>query len=56
MREFLTDYAQMIAENHESEITKDELNRIVEILMEDDEIWNLVDSKITDMLDNKEVI
>ena len=56
MREFLTDYVQMIAENHESEITKDELNRIVEILMEDDEIWNLVDSTITDMLDNKEVI
>lgn len=55
MREFLNDYVQMIAENHDSNITKDELNRIVEYLMEDEEVWDLMDSIIIDKLDNKEV-
>lgn len=56
MRDFLTDYIQMIAESHETEITKEELNRIIEIIMADDEIWILLDSRIRDLLDNKEVI
>lgn len=55
MREFLNDYVQMIAENHDSNITKDELNSIVEYLMEEEEVWNLIDSIIIDKLDNKEV-
>ena len=55
MREFLNDYVQMIAENHNSNITKDELNSVVEYLMEEEEVWNLIDSIIIDKLDNKEV-
>ena len=55
MREFLNDYVQMIAENHNSNITYDELNSIVEYLMEEEEVWNLIDSIIINKLDNKEV-
>lgn len=54
MREFLEEYVEMIAENHNSNITQDKLNSIVEYLMEDEEVWDLVDSIIIDKLDNKE--
>lgn len=55
MREFLEEYVRMIAENHDSNITKDELNRIVEYLMEDEEVWNIMDNIIINKLDDKEV-
>ena len=55
MRDFLTEYVQMIAESNDSNITRDMLNRIVESLMRDEEIWNLIDDKIREML-RKEVI
>ena len=54
MRDFLTDYVQMIAENHNSNITQDKLNSIVEYLMEDEEVWNLVDSIIIDKLERRD--
>lgn len=56
MREFLEEYVEMIAENHNSNITQDKLNSIVEYLMEEEEVWNLVDNIIIDKLDNKEEI
>ena len=56
MREFLSNYVEMIAENHDTNITKDELNRIVEYLMEEEEVWNLIDSIIINKLDDKEVM
>lgn len=54
MRKFLEEYVEMIAENYNSNsnITKEKVNSIVEYLIEDEEVWDLIDSIIIDKLDN----
>lgn len=51
MEEFLNDYVQMIAEVRGMTLTPDQLQLIVNNLREDDEIWDLLDSKINYELD-----
>lgn len=51
MKEFLTDYVKMIADNRETNLTKEQLNLLVDSLMENDELWDTFDSYIYDLLD-----
>lgn len=54
MREFLTNYIKMIAENHDTDLTNDRLNEMVEDLMENEELWDTFDSYIYDLLDEED--
>lgn len=51
MKEFLADYVKMIADNHETDLTKEQLNLLVDSLMENEELWDTFDSYIYDSLD-----
>lgn len=51
MKEFLTDYVKMIADNHETDLTNEQLNLLVDSLMENDELWDTFDSYIYELLD-----
>lgn len=51
MKEFLRDYIKMIADNHETKLTKDQLTLLVDSLMENEELWDTFDSYIYDLLD-----
>ena len=51
MKEFLRDYVKMIADNHETTLTKDQLTLLVDSLMENEELWDTFDSYIYDLLD-----
>lgn len=50
MKEFLTDYVKMIADNHETNLTDEQLNKVVYSLMENEELWDTFDSYIYDLL------
>lgn len=50
MKEFLTDYVKMIANNHETNLTDEQLNKVVYSLMENEELWDTFDSYIYDLL------
>lgn len=51
MKKFLTNYVKMIADNHETELTKEQITLLVDSLMENDELWDTFDSYIYDLLD-----
>lgn len=51
MKEFLADYVKMIADNHETNLTNEQLNLLVDSLMENDELWDTFDSYIYELLD-----
>ena len=51
MKEFLTDYVKMIADNRETNLTKEQLNLLVDSLMENDELWDTFDGYIYELLD-----
>lgn len=51
MEEFLKSYVQMIAEARDMKLSESQLHLIVNNLQEDDEIWDLLDSKINYELD-----
>ena len=41
----------MIANNHETNLTDEQLNKVVYSLMENEELWDTFDSYIYDLLD-----
>ena len=51
MKKFLRDYVKMIADNQETDLTKDQLTLLVDSLMENEELWDTFDSYIYDLLD-----
>ena len=51
MKKFLRDYVKMIADNHETPLTEDQLTLLVDSLMENEELWDTFDSYIYDLLD-----
>lgn len=55
MEEFLKDYVQMIAEVRELELNNPQLQRIVNCLRADEELWDTFDSFVNDEID-KEVM
>lgn len=55
MEKFLKDYVQMISEEHTGErLNKNKLQDIVNSLMDEDEIWDVLDSYIYEYLDDAE--
>jgi hypothetical protein len=50
MEEFLRDYVQMIAEQQDIELDEARMLEIVNNLMDEDEIWNALDSHVNDEL------
>jgi len=56
MEKFLKDYVKMYVETAEIELTKDQLASIVNRIMEEDDIWDTMDSYITDYLEEMEVM
>lgn len=52
MKRFLNDYVQMIVENREMELNPDQMEEIVNSLMDEEEIWEVLDMHINDRLDN----
>lgn len=56
MEKFLKDYVKMYVETAEIELTKDQLTSIVNRIMEEDDIWDTMDSYITDYLEEMEVM
>lgn len=55
MKEFLTDYVQMIAEARDIELNDSQLQVIVNNLREDESLWDMFDSYVNDEID-KEVM
>lgn len=56
MEKFLKDYVKMYVETAEIELTKDQLTSIVNRIMEEDDIWDTMDSYIADYLEEMEVM
>lgn len=56
MEKFLKDYVKMYVETAEIELTKDQLASIVNRIMEEDDIWDTMDSYIADYLEEMEVM
>ena len=54
MEKFLKDYVKMYAETAEVELTKDQLASIVNRIMNEDDIWDTMDSYISDYLEEME--
>ena len=55
MEEFLNDYVQMMAKAQEIELDKSTLQEIVNNLMENEEIWDVLDEHINNEFDDMEV-
>lgn len=55
MERFLKDYVKMYAESSEVDLNKDQVTSIVNRLMEEDEIWDTLDSYISDYFEEMEV-
>ena len=53
MEEFLKDYVQMIAEARNIELNGLELQRIVNNLRENEELWDMFDSYVNDEIDEE---
>lgn len=56
MEKFLKDYVKMYVETAEIELTKDQLASIVNRIMEEDDIWDTMDSYITDYLEEMDIM
>lgn len=54
MEDFLTDYVNMYADARDIEIDDELMTTIVDGLMNEDEIWDILDSYISDYLEEKE--
>ena len=48
MEEFLTDYVEMMADANEIELNKTQMQSIVNNLRQEDEIWDILDSYVTE--------
>ena len=46
MEKFLKDYVKMMAEEKAAKLSKDEIKTIVNNLMDEDEIWDVLDSYV----------
>ena len=55
MEKFLKDYVQMYAESSEVDINRAQVATIVNRLMNEDDIWDTLDSYISDYLEEMEV-
>ena len=55
MEKFLKDYVKMYAESSEVELNREQVATIVNRLMEEDEIWDTLDSYISDYFEEMEV-
>lgn len=52
MKKFLKDYVEMIAESQEINLTEKQTNKIVDSLMNEDEIWDMFDTYINEEIEN----
>lgn len=52
MKKFLKDYVEMIAESQEINLTEKQTNKIVDSLMNEDEIWDALDNYINEEIEN----
>ena len=48
MEEFLKDYVEMIADTNEIKLNKTQMQTIVNNLRQEDEIWDVLDSYVTE--------
>ena len=48
MEEFLKDYVEMMADANEIELNKTQMQSIVNNLRHEDEIWDILDSYVTE--------
>lgn len=48
MEEFLKDYVEMMADANEIELNKTQMQSIVNNLRQEDEIWDILDSYVTE--------
>lgn len=48
MEEFLKDYVKMIADTNEIKLNKTQMQTIVNNLRQEDEIWDVLDSYVTE--------
>lgn len=48
MEEFLTDYVEMMAEANDLELTKNQMQEIVNNLRSEEELWDIFDSFVTE--------
>ena len=56
MEKFLKDYVKMYVETAEIKLNREQVATIVNRIMEEDDIWDTMDSYITDYLEEMEVI
>ena len=52
MENFIKDYVEMIAESQEINLTEKQINKIVNNLMNEDEIWDMFDTYINEEIKN----
>lgn len=53
MKEFLTDYVQMIAEAQDIELNPQQVNKIVNSLQGDESLWDMFDSYVIDEIESE---
>lgn len=52
MEEFLRNYVKMLAEVRETKLTKNQFNKLIQYLMNADDMWDEFDNYITNCMDN----
>lgn len=52
MENFIKDYVEMIAESQEINLTKKQINKIVNSLINGNEIWDALDNYIIEEIEN----
>lgn len=54
MKDFFKDYVEMISETNAYECDEATVNKVVDAICANDEIWDMIDSYIMDCLDHPE--
>ena len=54
MEDFLKDYVEMMADSRDMNLSKEQIQEVVNSLQEDEDLWDMFDGYVNDQLDTVE--